>query len=235
MTDRSWCIWSAYCRWSGFSPAVVRGCAGSIFAVQIQPRKHLLDRPCGLYGAHPATWAISYRSYRSYISGINISSCFERSRSWSVGIGDLSGVWKRLKYTPWLQALTLTVTPSPTAWETSRNFLKLKDVVQTIGHCHFIRRTDTRFPLHDIDILDQIYFRSAQVHGSGWEPVFSAWSKNIVLSWICTMCRSSTISHNGRLGSRWSRSWSICPTALYRYDSMTSRWSRSWSICPTAL
>ena len=57
-----------------------------ICIVQIHPRKHVLRRSCRLNGFHPATWARSYRSCRSYRSSALKSLLIYHA----VGIDDLS-------------------------------------------------------------------------------------------------------------------------------------------------
>ena len=58
------------------------------------PTRETIARSCRLHGFHLATWARSYRSYRSYTLGIHLPCLADVDHSVSLGIGDLSVAWK---------------------------------------------------------------------------------------------------------------------------------------------
>ena len=69
--------------------------------------------------------------------------------------------------------------------------------------------------VHDLDLSGQTdswsVWSSSNV--AAWEPYNLQYLAHV--SWVgLVLCRSCTTSHNGRWGTRWSRSWSI------------------WSVCP---
>ena len=69
------------------------------------------------------------------------------------------------------------------------------------------------FPLHNLDLSGQLYSWCVWsiAHVAAWEP-YNLHDLGQV-SWDgSVLYRSCTASRNGRLGSRSSRSWSICPT-----------------------
>ena len=81
---------------------------------------------------------------------------------------------------------------------------------------------------------EQIY--SLSVWSTSCCRVGSAWSGTCFQRWICTTvhrCRTIT-SQNGQLGSRWSRSWSICPTceicSLWSTEEATPVPTAKWPL-----
>ena len=61
-------------------PSAVRSCARSVW-YKSNPGNMCYVNRAGFFGCHSAAWA---RSYMSYSSGIYLSICRERSRSWSI-------------------------------------------------------------------------------------------------------------------------------------------------------
>ena len=62
----------------------MRWCAGSVYVVQVQPRNHVLDRSCRLYGSHPATWGRSHIISIRDVSALPGRSASSSRNRWSV-------------------------------------------------------------------------------------------------------------------------------------------------------